>query len=195
MLKECGCGQVEGEDMPYVTAYSTGKIQPHPPEVIRYISTLASKNSGILENLVSQMVSAGYLNTLLKTIFQYPQAYEELTSLLGDEEGPSRCKSFVGAMNNSYNKFLSDQDGLYESVSSPLGFEDFDDNEEDKDSKDHDHDDLEGDEEDHDDLEGDEEDHDEGTNQHRKLKKQFAHDHLLKAMSDHEHMLKKMREI
>jgi hypothetical protein len=161
MLKECGCGQVEGEDMPYVTAYSTGKIQPHPPEVIRYISALANKNGGILENLVSQMVSAGYLNTLLKTIFQYPQAYEELTSLFGDEEGPSRCKSFVGAMNNSYSKFLSDQEGMYESVSSPVGFEDEFDSEDDHDGDDEfdSEDDHEGDDEfdSEDDHDGDDE--------------------------------------
>lgn len=125
MLEECGCGQVSGDDLPYVTAYSTGKIQPHPPEAIRYISALASKNNGILENLVSTMISMGYLNTLLKTIFSYPQAYEELTSLFSDDkEGPDRCSSFVGAMNNSYGKFLSDQEGLYESVSGPIGFED-----------------------------------------------------------------------
>lgn len=146
MLEECGCGQVSGDDLPYVTAYSTGKIQPHPPEAIRYISALASKNSGILENLVSTMVSMGYLNTLLKTIFSYPQAYEELTSLFSDEkEGPDRCGSFVGAMNNSYGKFLSDQEGLYESVSGPIGFES--DDEEDLED-DEDEDDIDGDEED-----------------------------------------------
>jgi hypothetical protein len=125
MLEECGCGQVSGEDLPYVTAYSTGKIQPHPPEAIRYVSTLANKNDGILENLVSTMVSMGYLNKLLKAIFEHPQAYEELTSLLSDEkEGSARCDSFVGSMNKSYSNFLSDQEGLYESVSGPIGFED-----------------------------------------------------------------------
>jgi hypothetical protein len=125
MLEECGCGQVSGEDLPYVTAYSTGKIQPHPPEAIRYVSTLANKNDGILENLVSTMVSMGYLNKLLKAIFEHPQAYEELTSLLSDEkDGPARCDSFVGSMNKSYSNFLSDQEGLYESVSGPIGFED-----------------------------------------------------------------------
>jgi hypothetical protein len=125
MLEECGCGQVSGEDLPYVTAYSTGKIQPHPPEAIRYVSVLANKNEGILENLVSTMISMGYLNKLLKTIFEHPQAYEELTSLLSDEkEGPARCDSFVGSMNKSYSNFLSDQEGLYESVSGPIGFED-----------------------------------------------------------------------
>lgn len=125
MLEECGCGQVSGDDLPYVTAYSTGKIQPHPPEAIRYISVLANKNDGILENLVSTMISMGYLNKLLKAIFEHPQAYEELTSLFSDEkDGPARCDSFVGSMNKSYSNFLSDQEGLYESVSGPIGFED-----------------------------------------------------------------------
>jgi hypothetical protein len=124
MLKECGCGQVEGDDLPYVTAYTSGKFQPHPPEVIRYISILADKNDGILQNLVGQMISMGYLGKLLKAIFEHPQAYEELVSLFGDENGPSRCKSFAGAMNNSYDKFISDQESMYESVSSPIGFED-----------------------------------------------------------------------
>jgi len=141
MLEECGCGQVSGEDLPYVTAYSTGKIQPHPPEAIRYVSTLANKNDGILENLVSTVIGMGYLNKLLKAIFEHPQAYEELTSLLSDEkEGPARCDSFVGSMNKSYSSFLSDQEGLYESVSGPMGFDDemedeeFDAEEEDMDS-------------------------------------------------------------
>ena len=158
MLEECGCGMVGGEDLPSVTAYTTGKFQPHPPEVIRYISTLADKNQGVLENLVSTVVSMGYLNKLMKAIFEHPQAYEELTALLGDEEeGPSRCKSFAGAMGNSYSKFLSDQEGLYESVSGPLGFDDSE--EEDEDDERH-HDDEESEEEDFDSEEefGDEED-------------------------------------
>lgn len=124
MLEECGCGQVSGEDLPSVTAYTTGKFQPHPPEVIRYISVLADKNQGILENLVSTVISMGYLNKLLKAIFEHPQAYEELTGLFSDDkDGPSRCNAFAGAMNNSYSKFLQDQAGLYESVSSPMGFD------------------------------------------------------------------------
>lgn len=158
MLEECGCGQVSGDDLPYVTAYSTGKIQPHPPEAIRYVSTLAMKNNGVLENLVSTIISQGYLNTLLKAIFEHPQAYEELTALFSDDkDGPTRCGSFVGAMNNSYSKFLSDQEGLYESVSGPIGFE----SEEDEDFEDEeaeDKEDFEGEEEDLEDDElGDEE--------------------------------------
>lgn len=223
MLEECGCGQVAGDDLPYVTAYTTGKFQPHPPEAIRYISALAAKNHGILENLVSTMVNMGYLNQLLKTIFSYPQAYEELTNLFSDDkEGPDRCKSFAGAMSNSYSKFLSDQEGLYESVSSPMGFElddlgeedaDEEDSDEDQDSdEDEDLDSEEGDDEDFgsedsdeesdeegedEDVEGDEpsdeSDEDSEPKQERRLKKKFAHDHLLDAMKNHEHMFKAMR--
>jgi hypothetical protein len=187
MLKECGCGQVEGEDLPYVTAYATGKFQPHPPEVIRYISALAGKNEGILENLVSTIVSTGHLSSLLKAVFSYPQAYEELTSLFSDEnEGPSRCKSFAGAMNNSYGKFLSDQEGLYESVSGPMGFDLDDDEEEsrhhedDEDLGDEDHEDL-GDE-DHEDL-GDEDHEDLGDEDHEDLEDE---DHEDLEDEDHE---------
>ena len=212
MLEECGCGQVQGDDLPYVTAYTTGKFQPHPPEVIRYISVLANKNDGILENLVNQMVASGGLGKLLKMIFSNPQSYDELVSMLGDDkEGPERCKSFVGAMNNSYNKFLSDQEGLYESVSSPMGFEDeLDDEEEHEDHEGHhDEDDMEDEEEfddeeadeiDDSDLDMDSEDSEDGEfddeaehEERKKLKKKFAHDHLLDAMRNHEHMLKKMR--
>lgn len=221
MLEECGCGMVGGEDLPSVTAYTTGKFQPHPPEVIRYISVLADKNQGILENLVSTMISMGYLNKLLKAIFEHPQAYEELTALFSDDQdGPSRCGSFVGAMNNSYSKFVQDQAGLYESVSSPLGFDDYEDEEgseesEEGDEEDEDLEDVmddespEEDSEDSDESEdmgeedseeGDEEENldgeeslEESKPEERRLKKKFAHDHLLSAMKNHEHMLKAMK--
>jgi len=220
MLKECGCGQVSGEDLPYITAYSTGKIQPHPPEAIKYVTVLANKNDGILENLVSTIIDMGYLGKLMKAVLEHPQAYEELTSLLGDDkDGPSRCKSFAGAMSNSYSKFLSDQEGLYESVSSPIGFEveeeDFgDEGEEDfgDEGEEDDEEDFDDEEElgsDREELEGEEEDsesdepvnpeedshhEEEGMDEKpRRLKKKFAHHHLLDAMKGHEHMFKAMR--
>ena len=37
MLDECGCGNVSDDDLPYVTAYATGKFQPHPPEAINML--------------------------------------------------------------------------------------------------------------------------------------------------------------
>lgn len=217
MLEECGCGQVSDDTLPFITAYTTGKFQPHPPEVIRYVSVLADKNQGILENLVSQMVSMGYLNKLLKVIFEHPEAYEELTNLLSDEQGPNRCSSLAGAMNNSYSKFLADQDGLYESVSSPMGF-DPEDMEEEDEEEDLEVSDEEGSEEDHDseedyeseeesesedfsdedeenseDLVDDDESHSEEKKAEKRLKKKFAHDHLLDAMKNHEYMFKAMR--
>lgn len=170
MLKECGCGQVSGDDLPYITAYSTGKIQPHPPEAIKYVTVLANKNDGILENLVSTIIDMGYLGKLMKAVLEHPQAYEELTGLLGDDkDGPARCKSFAGAMSNSYSKFLSDQEGMYESVSSPIGFEDEEDmeDEENHDSQEEeeefgDEEGMEGDESLGDGEEGDFEDDEEG---------------------------------
>jgi len=218
MLDECGCGSVSGEDLPYVTAYTTGKFQPHPPEVIRYVSALADKNQGILENLVSTMISMGYLNKLLKSIFEHPQAYEELTNLFSDEQGPDRCKSFVGSMNNSYGKFMHDQEDMYESVSSPLGFdseeedeeeeyedsEDSDDEEEELDFDSESDEDSDSDDEESFDSEEEPDGEEESENledseseepKERKLKKKFAHDHLLDAMKNHEHMLKAMGKL
>ena len=167
------------------------------------------------------MMSMGYLKPLLKIIFSYPQAYEELTGLFSDDkDGPDRCKSFAGAMSNSYSKFLADQDDLYESVSSPMGFELEDLGEEDADEEDSEEDsdheeeeDLDSDEgseedsstedeeeyDDDDDMEDEEEDsseddmEDEEPKQEKRLKKKFAHDHLLNAMRNHEHMFKAMR--
>lgn len=222
MLEECGCGQVNDDTLPFITAYTTGKFQPHPPEVIKYITVLADKNNGILENLVNQVISMGYLNKLMKAIFEHPQAYEELTNLLGDEDGDKRCKSFVGAMGNSYSKFLADQDDLYESVSSPMGFdmEDMEDEDsedesseeeimddeesEDSDSEDSDMEmDMDDSEEEGDSEEEDFEDEEEsedseeenqadGEEKERRLKKKFAHHRLIDAMKNNEPMLKAM---
>jgi len=194
MLDECGCGQVEDDSLPSVTAYTTGKFQPHPPEVIRYISALANKNQGILENLVSQMVSMGYLGKLMKAVFDHPEAYEELTNMLGDEkDGPSRCGSLVGSMNNSYSKFISDQEGMYESVSSPMGFDDMegdeDDMEGDEDDMEGDEDDMEGEEDDmegdEDDMEGDEDDM-EGDEDDMEGDEDDMEDHDGEDMEDHD---------
>ena len=207
MMQECGCGSVNDDTLPFITAYSAGKFQPHPPEAIRYVTVLADKNQGILENLVSQMISMGSLGKLMKVVFDHPEAYEELTNMMSDEgDGPTRCKSFAGAMNNSYTKFLSDQDGLYESVSSPVGFEaedmegeeeeDFGDEdmegeeEEDFGDEDMEGEDSEGSEEDFGDEDSEEKSHEPMP---KRLKKKFAHHHLLDAMKNHESMLKAMR--
>ena len=126
MLGECGCGgEMESSDLPYVTAYTAGKFQPHPPEAIKYVVVLANKNDNILDNVVREMKTSGCLGKLIKTILDHPESYDELTALFGDDEdGSSRCKMFARSMNNSLEKFTQDYDSMYESVSSPVGFED-----------------------------------------------------------------------
>jgi hypothetical protein len=143
------------------------------------------------------MISMGYLNKLLKVIFDHPEAYEELTNLLNDEQdGANRCDSLVGSMNKSYSKFVSDQEEMYESVSSPMGFDAEDMGHEDDLEDDGDEENLEDDEEhledDEEHLEDDEEHlEDDGEiasrsgNEERKLKKKFAHHHILDAMKKH----------
>ena len=166
MLDECGCGAVQDEELPYVTAYTTGKFQPHPPEAIKYVVVLANKNNNILDNMVHEMKNSGVLGKVLRALLSHPEAYDELTSLLGDsEEGPGRCKLLAKSMNNSLSSFMKDQDSMYESVSRPIGFEDEDmmddsdedsENEEDFDSEYSDEDSEEMDDE-YSDLEDDEE--------------------------------------
>jgi hypothetical protein len=124
MLDECGCGSVADEELPYVTAYTSGKFQPHPPEAIKYVVVLANKNNNILDNVVQEMKSSGLLGKVLKALLDHPESYEELTSLFGDPDmGPSRCKLFAKSMDGNVKKFVQDHDSIYESVSSPVGFE------------------------------------------------------------------------
>jgi hypothetical protein len=219
MLKECGCGMVNDEEIPYVTAYTTGKFQPHPPEAVKYVVVLANKNNNILDNMVHEMKSSGSLGKLLKAILNHPEAYDELNSLLADDkDGPGRCNSFAKSMYGSYAKFLDDQKNMYESVSAPVGFEDeemdMDDEEEDYDDEEMDMDDeeegyddeemdMDDEEEDYDDEEmdmGDKESHEgdmdldlEKEKKPKKLKKKFAHDYLADAMKKYEPLKKAMR--
>ena len=169
MLDECGCGTVSGDDLPYVTAYSSGKIQPHPPEAIKYVVVLSNKNDNILSKVVDEIKSNGLMGRFLKIMLSDPESYDELTNLFGDsEEGPNRCKMFAKSMNNSLEKFMKDQDSMYESVSHPIGFDD---------------EDMEGmdDEEDFTDDDFDVKSDEEKTIK-KKLKKKFAHHNLLNAM-------------
>jgi hypothetical protein len=131
MLDECGCGAVNDADLPYVTAYTTGKFQPHPPEAIKYVVVLANKNNNILDSMVQEMKASGVLGKVLRSLLDHPESYDELTSLFGDsEQGPSRCKLFAKSMNSNVQNFVKDHDSVYESVSSPVGFEVEEDDEE-----------------------------------------------------------------
>lgn len=190
MLEDCGCGVPQAaEDLPFVTAYSTGKIQPHPPEAIKYVVVLANKNDEVLGNLVHEIKGSGGLSKLLKTVLAHPEAYDELVGLMGDDnEGPNIAGSLARAMHSNFNKFLMDQEGMYESVAPPIGLDDeeeegFGDNSFEEEPED-DHD-MEGmDDEDHDDA-GDDSDMDDiphHAKPQRKLKKKFAWNHMLDAM-------------
>jgi len=102
MLDECGCGEINDDDVPYVTSYTTGKFQPHPPEAIKYVVVLANKNENILQNVIREMKSSGMLGKLIRSLFENPEAYDELTNLFGDpENGQGRCRMFARSMNNS----------------------------------------------------------------------------------------------
>ena len=148
MLDECGCGAVNDEEIPYVTAYTTGKFQPHPPEAIKYVVVLANKNDNVLDNVVHEIKNAGMLGKLMKILMSNPEAYEELTNLFGDAtEGPNRCKMFAKSMNGSLERFVKDQDSMYESVSKSIGFEDEMDMEDDMEDDDMDDDEMDMDDE------------------------------------------------
>lgn len=201
MLETCGCGHVvDSDEIPGVTAYTTGKIFPHPPEAIKYVVVMANKNDSLLDNMVHELKGTGGLGKLLKSILGHPEAYDELTNLFGDEEeGSNRCKAFANAMNGNYLKFVTDQEGMYESVAPPLGFDmdlDVDDDEESDPMGE-----LSGfDDEDPEELEdpdefsdepSDEEDHFADQNfgepkdkPGKKLKKKFAHHNMLDAMKE-----------
>ena len=167
MLDECGCGPVNDADLPYVSAYTTGKIQPHPPEAIKYVVVLANKNENILDNVVREIKNSGMLSKLIKSLMSDPETYDELTNLFGDPtEGPNRCKMFAKSMNSSLRNFIKDQESMYESVSNPIGFEDEDMEDEDmedmEDMEDEDMEDMEDEDmEDMEDMEDEDEDEDE----------------------------------
>ena len=161
MLDECGCGAVNDEELPYVTAYTTGKFQPHPPEAIKYVVVLANKNDNVLDNVVHEIKNAGMLGKLMKILMSNPEAYEELTNLFGDAtEGPNRCKMFAKSMNGSLERFVKDQDSMYESVSKSIGFDDEMEDEDDDMNDMEDDDEMGGDMEDDDEM-GDMENDDE----------------------------------
>lgn len=220
MIENCGCGQVDGdEESPSITAYTTGKIFPHPPEALKYVSHLCGKNDNLLSNMVMEFKKSGILSKLIKSLMEHPETFEELTGLLGDEEdGPKRCMCLAKAMHGSYEKFMNDQDSMYETVAPPIGLEDDEEEEEESDedqSKDIDgsvdYDDFDDSAEDLDDLDslGDEEESEEEpseespendmeptedpTQKPKRLKKKFAHDNLINAMNAHEPMANSMK--
>ena len=201
MIKEC-CTDMDGGELPTVTAYTTGKFHPFPPEAIKYITALSGKNGGIMESLVNEMKRQKLAGALVKTLMDHPEIYDEITSLLGDsEEGPKRSQALARSMNGHYNKFLDEQAALYESVGPPMGMS-IDDEDDDEDEEDHDGSELTDEPEDAENDDQGEDDEFEPSDdsepmdgeetpespKEKKLKKRFAHHNVIDAMKDHEPM-------
>jgi hypothetical protein len=219
MIEECGCGAMkEDDDLPTVTAYTSGKFHPHPPEAIRYVVVLANKNDRILESLIHELKRTGGLTGFMEALMDHPESYNSLCDLLShDEHGPTRAKKLVRTMDDSYNSFLKNQEDMYESVAPPFGTDVEDAEDDDSETE---VDDVESGDElgtnaapDLDlDLGSDEEmgktnNDDETENdvpsqsdeampvaRSKNLKKRFAEDHLLDAMSGHERIVSKMKK-
>jgi hypothetical protein len=209
----------EDNDLPTVTAFTTGKIQPYPPEVIRYIVALAKNNKKILESLIHEMKNCGCMGDMLKSSMNHPEAFDHITDALGDtEEGPKRAGALARSMDSKYSSFLKDQEEMYESdlykesVAPPFGDpseggdEDDERPEEDEDQGTEDQS-PEGEEgqdqgpEDQDreptddqsppDIDA-EEPQDKEEKPPKKLRKKFAHHHVIDAMKNYDHMKKHM---
>lgn len=121
MAESCGCMGGDGDALPTVTAYAAGKFHPHPPEVINYIVSLSEKNNSIINQLVDEINKKGLLKEFMESIMEVNDCYSHMASLFEDQDnGPVRSRMFVKAMDDGFSKFQSD---LYESVSSPIGFD------------------------------------------------------------------------
>ena len=212
MVEECGCGSVDSEALPTVTAFKVGKFQPFPPEVIRYLAALAKDNDQVLENLIFELKRNGVFEKLVGQSMDHPEFYDHVVKLMGDDEdGESRSRSLVGAMDDHYQDFKKSQEDMYESVAPPFG-----DNEE-NDGEDKEQDDegqpkddqpnpAEDDQPSPDDMDddkgptmdgfGDDKAKDDDQSEvkpERKLKKKFPHHHVIDAMQDYDHMRDHMK--
>lgn len=129
MKQECtiaGISVGSEESIPTVTAYTSGGFHPYPPEAINYVVYLANKNERILENLIQEIKRQGCLGKIIKSIMNINESYDELVSLMDDEEeGPKRCNGLIRAMDDSYNGYIKTNSELFEeSVGAPIGFDD-----------------------------------------------------------------------
>jgi hypothetical protein len=207
--------------LPTVTAYTSGKFHPHPPEAIRYVVVLANKNERIMESLIHELKRSGGLHSFLEGVMEHPESYGSLADLIGhDEHGPTRAKKLTRSMDDAYQSFIKGQEDMYESVAPPFGVEAEEDDEESHDDSETEVDNVEtGDEmgtstpslglddeapEGNEEPEADSHDDSEMDNDvpaqsndalpPKKLKKRFAEDHLLDAMSGHERIMGKMKK-
>jgi hypothetical protein len=216
MLKECGCANhEEDDDLPMVTAYTSGKFHPHPPEAIRYVAVLANKNNRILDNFIHEMKRNNGLTKFLESLLDHPESYSIIADLLShDEQGPSRTKKFTRAMDDVYTSFLKNHEDIYESVTPPFGVdaeEEEKEEEEDNGTETEDADsgnelgtdavadmnqlgDAPKPDESPDEENGEmDSDGDNSSAMPKKIKKRFAEDHLIEAMTGHDRMKEKMK--
>lgn len=126
MLENCTYINLnEGEELPLVTAYAPGGFHPHPPEAIKYVVVLADKNESILNSLVHSIKESGSLGKFLKAALDHNESYDEICTLLDDNEnGDRRCGCLARAMEKTYQKSIDDQFGMFEAVSPPIGMDD-----------------------------------------------------------------------
>jgi hypothetical protein len=78
-----------------------GVIHTELPRAIQYIASL-SKNENVLRDVVVEFRKQNLVSRLIETLMNYPEAYQSLSRLLGDEQkGLSRCNALVRAMNEN----------------------------------------------------------------------------------------------
>jgi len=175
-------------------------------DAIRYIVALAGQNPRVVEHLVHEMRRANILGEMLKASLEFPEAYQELTILFGDNEGERRANRLARAMaeavgppmgigNNGDANFDGEQDMDDEKVEPSEDDEeghpdDETDPDEEHDDTDEDGDDSDGDENGDEDEYSDDEDgsdpfgkEDEAPEQDgNPMKKKMPHEHLKDAL-------------
>lgn len=115
MLKESV--QIDINEMPFLASYEGNlKIKPHPSDVARYVASISKLDSRITEQFIHEIKRTGQFKSLLEAILSHPEAYEELASLLENEEGEKRSKLFAKALIKSHKK-------MEEAVGPPMGLD------------------------------------------------------------------------
>ena len=217
MLKECShcpdCEEEDGEEeTPKITAYKIGKIEPHVPEVIKFLTHICAKNPRVLENLIHEMKREGLMGKIISTSMEHPEGIESITDVLDHpEDGPRHARSIVRSMDDKYNKFADEMDDQFEeSVAPPFDFDDEEDS-----GPNMGHNDANSDEESPEDSNQEDQEDSDSPNEptdhegppdqdfedkpadeekpKKKLRKKFGHDHLLSAMADVGHLKEKMK--
>ena len=132
MIKECGCGNVvENDSLPGITAYSTGKIYPHPEEVIRYIAALSQQRPALLEHLVYELKKIGTFPALLEAVAppilpDDDEEDDESVKMPEEDEEGLEDEDLEGLEDEEDLEGLEDEEGLDEPDLGPEDDEDID---------------------------------------------------------------------